>query len=928
MSCIRLITTPLFGILLLCASPTYPFAQVTLGDSSATVLLQTYAGESEFLLPAANSITTLGTANGVEGDSSQNWLFTNRGTIATDTSGSASGLKLDGSTMGASTIINYGRIEAHSSSGNGPAGIQFTNGGQVYNQAGGWIEGYDGVHTDHGSILVENRGTIHGNHGGGTAIYSGQGANITNFAGGLISGVNFGISVNGFNTNVAILNYGMIQSANQAIHLINGNIYAVYNAPNALITSGGGQTILLEGSKGYLLNEGTIEADNTGLHSNNSLGENVYVNAGTITAANGYAIMTAASDSGNTIYNMGVLSGTQGAVQINGNNTLLVLGQTAFLPQLNRYVTGPGSQLGGDAISNGQNNTVLLTDSGSEDNSLTGFVSLTMRGEEWTLEHALTVADALLVDQGRLNLADDLSVSNLGGGITVNSGGALSLQKTASAETILVDKGATLVFQAYNPGSSSQLPTDAFISADSINIQGRLTTEINDLTAFYLGTGTSAMVGNAAQTLTFGSDAELLGSTPFYNYAFSRSGNDLLLSISRPTPLSAFADSPNTRSLAGALRQAFSQGATVNGELRTALLDMVNSSQSREEATRRLSELSPAVIAGSTDLPPLAAKEFRESLRNMFWEKRLQGTGKLAQSPRLAAPAAGEEGGVFASADSADLWHFRGQGFGGWSEVNHNGSDPGYSATQWGGTGASWRDFGEASLGFAAMGGHARLDWDYDRGKTEGNSLAGALFVTFEHENWLLAADALLGATHIDSNREINSQNLTAEADYSAYWYGVDLYGGYRFLAADWQIAPGVGARWYRFNTPNVEENGAGTAGFVMDADHRTSLEVLARLDVARVIALESVTLRPRAFVGVSIETADKLAEAPVHFIDSPGLPTFTAYAPETGRTALNMGLGLDAQLSDELVLFGEYQGELREDAQTHGGRIGLEITF
>lgn len=928
--CLRAITVMGLGLLLLCASPTLLRAQIVLPNSTGTVTLQNaaYGGQNTFLLPLGNSITTSGNNPGVLGDNSQNWLFTNRGTIATEMDGNASGLKLGSSAAGLSTVFNYGRIESHSASGNGPAGVQFTKGGQVYNQAGAWIEGYDGLHTDNGSILVQNHGTIYGNHSGGTAIYSGQGANITNFPDGLINGVNFGISVNGFNTNAAVLNYGVISSSNQAVYLYNGNVYTVYNAPGALISSGGGQTILLEGSKGYLLNEGTIQADKTALRAKNSQGENVYVNAGVITAANGYGIRTDATDSGNTIYNLGMLSGSQGAMRIEGDNTRLVLGQTTFLPQLNRYVTGPGSQLNGDAVSLGQNNTILLTDSGAEDNALTGFQSLTMRGGQWALTRALTVNEALLVDQGRLNLDDNLIVSNPGGGITLNSGGTLSLQKTAAAETILVNKGATLIFQAYNPGASSQLPTNAFISADAIDIQGRLATEINDLTAFYLGGGASAQVGDAAQTLTFGSEAELLGATPFYNYAFSRSGNNLLLTISHPTPLASFADSPNTRSLAGALRQAFSQGATMNGELKTALLDMVNFSQSREEATTRLSELSPAVIAGSAALPPLAAGEFRESLRNMFWEKWSRGAGKPAQHEPDTAPAAGEGSAAFVSGDGEGLWHFRVQGFGSWSQADNNNSDPGYSAAQWGGVAAAWRDFGRFGLGFAAMGGHTRLDWDYDRGKTEGNSLAGALFATFEHDGWLLAVDALLGGTDIDSHREINSQNLTAEAAYWAHWYGADLYGGYRFLLGDWQIAPGIGARWYRFNTPEVEENGAGTAGFNMDADHRTSLEVLARLDIARVIALESLTLRPRAFVGVSIETADELAEAPVHFMDSPGVPTFTGYAPETGRTALNLGLGLDVQVSESVTLFGEYQGELRDNAQTHGGRLGLEITF
>lgn len=440
--------------------------EVILSGGSATITFQTdYPGDSLFLLPVGNTISV--GSSGIVGDNSHNWQFTNQGNIMSGTSSTGSGVKLGSAGSGMTKVINSGSIVSYWTAGNGPSGVQFTNGGQVNNLAGGYIEGYDGVHTDIGSLALENAGIIYGNHSGGTSIYSGQGALITNLAGGEIRSENYGISVNGYGLNASILNYGKITTNNRALYLYHGNVYAIYNAPGAEITGGGGQTLRLEGSKGYILNEGTITASNTALSVDNDNGENVYVNAGIITANNGHAVETAATDDGNTIYNLASLTGTAGSIQINGNNTKLVLGQTAYLPQINRYVTGPGSQLNGDVTSAGTNNTILLTDLGSEDAALSGFRLLRMNGNSWTLYHTLILSDSLQVSNGNLTLTDDLSISNAGGGVSVGGGSTLSL-----ADSIEVMLNGSSVFTVENGGTLKVLNTNSISGKKGLSING------------------------------------------------------------------------------------------------------------------------------------------------------------------------------------------------------------------------------------------------------------------------------------------------------------------------------------------------------------------------------------------------------------------------------------------------------------------------
>ena len=409
---IRRIYLSTIGVLLLTLGvplATVWSAETVLPSSTVPVELHAapYTGSSEFLLPLGNSIETLAGVEGgpvtgaVMGDSSQNWRFTNRGAISSETK---SGLILGSLTADMATVWNYGTITSLAASPGGPSGIKFTNGGQVYNDATGRIEGPDGVHTDNGSVTVENYGTINGSTSGGSAIYSGEAVWVTKYLGGLISGGHFGINANGNAQNAFIINHGTINTNKSAINLYNGNKYAIYNSSTGVIMSGGDRAIDLQGTDGYLLNEGTITALNVGLYAQNATGLNIYINAGSMTATNDQAMFI--DDDNSKIINLGTLTGNGNAIEITGDNNQLVLGTQTYLPRIGRWVYGPGSILNGDAVSTGTGNSILLTDSGTEGSALTGFASLTMDGVDWSLANDLT-----------LNGSSDEFVGELGGSV-------------------------------------------------------------------------------------------------------------------------------------------------------------------------------------------------------------------------------------------------------------------------------------------------------------------------------------------------------------------------------------------------------------------------------------------------------------------------------------------------------------------------------
>ena len=432
------------AIATVCTQATQAAEPVFLPSSSTEIPLQnTYPGKNTFLLGPARSISSQ--TEGISGDNAQNWDITNYGTIVggQDPGQSGSGIKLGAATTNQSIVRNYGSITSVRNAGSGPSGIRFTRGGQVYNYAGGLIQGFDGIHTDGGGVLVENYGTIQGSFNGGSGIYSGQGALIRNFEGGLISGENFGININGPDRNTSVYNYGIIDSDNTAIHITAGNDYTVLNAPSGRITSNK-DGVSFAGDNGYLLNQGVIQVDRDGVTATTASAGDVYVNTGSIVAGR-YGISL--TGDGNSIYNLSTLSGGTSAVTIAGSDNLLVLGMQAYLPRLGYSVTGPGSNLVGDAVvTSGTGNRILLTESGSEDSALTGFQFLTMNGEDWTLSNPLTLDDGtnpgiLTVQNGRLSLTGNLTTAN-SGNVLVTNGGTLSLYQGLTTNTVnIVEDG-------------------------------------------------------------------------------------------------------------------------------------------------------------------------------------------------------------------------------------------------------------------------------------------------------------------------------------------------------------------------------------------------------------------------------------------------------------------------------------------------------
>ena len=443
---------------------------VDLPDSSSGVVLNSaYPGQSSFLLSLGGIITNTG--NAVQGNASQNWYLENHGTIdSTGTTGN-SGVLLNSLDQNTSRVDNYGSITSSGTTGSSASGIRFQKGGLVYNYAGGFISGFDGVHTDGGSILVDNSGTIQATTSG---IYSGQGALIYNRVGAVISGGTYCILSNG-SLNFHIYNSGTISSPSKAVGLENGGLYSLYNTSDGVIT-GGNRAVFFDGAGGQILNEGLLQSTNVNDIVVESHGDgNVYINAGQIQGNSGN-IGFSLTGNNNTFYNLGEISGTTNSIVISGSGNQLVLGQMAYLPAFDVVVTGLGPSMSG-AVSSTGDNDIVLTDNGSSAVAFSGFSDLTMRGNFWTLSGDFSLTGAglgsLAVDAGSLLLTGAVDTA---GGAAVRAGGSLFVGDAAGPGAVLVAPGGVSVAPGGTLGGWGTVQADVLnlgmIVAGGIPLQG------------------------------------------------------------------------------------------------------------------------------------------------------------------------------------------------------------------------------------------------------------------------------------------------------------------------------------------------------------------------------------------------------------------------------------------------------------------------
>lgn len=782
------------------------------------------------------------------------------------------------------------------------------------------LNGWDGkslTKNGAGTLILSNTN----NYSGGTTINAGTLQLGNGGATGSIVGnvVNNGILAfnrsNAYQFAGAISGSGaVVKNEANTVTLTADNTYTggtVINAGTLQLGAGGATGSI----RGNVLNNGTLAVNRTGQVAL----DGVISGTGNVSLTGGATVIMTADNtySGGTTINAGTLQlgngGATGSVQgdILNNGTLDFNRSGTYT--YNGVVSGTGG-----LVTNGSGTVVLngVSNYGGTTQINHGTLAI---GDADHLGAAITGTNPVTVASGG-TLA---GYGRVGGMVTVQSGGVISPGGADGTRgTLTLDNGITFA-------SGSTYRYDVGITQDLIRVSaGTVTIQAGallDARASFSRSKEGDLLVIAAADTQFAPGSEFtLANSWAMQYDQEIRTDGYYLTYARMASPSSVADGPNMQEISDALDWAESNNIDFTGELEEALTDMINA-PTREEATQRLRELSPAVLAGGLELAPMVSRQFSHSLDGM-WRRQWQ-------EEEQQSAANNSDNALALWNPQANRVRFWAEGTGAWNDHDSPNGDPGYTAKEWAGTVAGYRDFGASGnwkTGVALNVNRTKMDWKYGLGTSTGDSFAGALIVSLDPGPWFVTGNLTLGTTDISSRRRLPLAGLKASADYRTNWYGADARAGYRLQVHGWSLTPSAGARWYQYDSQRAAEKGAGTAGLIMSRDRRKVMELNTRLDVTRSWCFANgLIVRPHGFVAMAAELGDQLSSPTMNFVGAPaGMTSFNGYSARNSRLSAQAGLGVDVRMKDRWTVYGEYVGEFGSRHQRHGGRLGVGLAF
>ena len=235
-------------------------------------------------------------------------------------------------------------------------------------------------------------------------------------------------------------------------------------------------------------------------------------------------------------------------------------------------------------------------------------------------------------------------------------------------------------------------------------------------------------------------------------------------------------------------------------------------------------------------------------------------------------------------------------------------------------------------LGLAA--GYARSDLELDgrEGDITGDTIQGALYGGFTDPRGYLSAYGRYAMSFQDSDRRIQSTQLsrTASASWDAEDWGAGAEAGFTlFTVGDFGFQPIAGVDWLSLTEEDYRESGAGSLSLDVDPDDLESTTGRFGARIFGKIDLEGIGfLVPelRGFWQREFGDRDRVLRARLIGASTGG--ALVVHGAEMPRDVVILGVGWSGNVGERIQILLDYDALLDADRVEHQGNLAVRVSF
>jgi outer membrane autotransporter protein len=229
-------------------------------------------------------------------------------------------------------------------------------------------------------------------------------------------------------------------------------------------------------------------------------------------------------------------------------------------------------------------------------------------------------------------------------------------------------------------------------------------------------------------------------------------------------------------------------------------------------------------------------------------------------------------------------------------------------------------------LGIGAGYTSSDVDFDDNGQSTDVDGYHVSLYGTYSTPAFYLDAAVLYGGNSYDTDRLTPGGKVTSDPDGSQF--ALYLGGGYNMVKdADWFFIPTAGVQWAKVDIDGFTEKGASPYNLKVDDFDTDSFVTTLGFRVGTSMMMGSAKVTPEFRLAWGHEFGDTDRDVSATFA-SLGGPSFTVNGVEPDEDSALVGVGVNANMSNNMTLFLDYDGEFRSDFNSHTVSGGLRWKF